>query len=481
MCWGKAQLLELGITKSCTQLFNNHIYAFGLLSGEKKAKLLVYKLNFQLAKVDSTTIDIGKDSPEDFLILTSDTLHNFLNIYLQKKEKKLVTVFRFNKNFKQIATLEDIEITRLNSFSAFENNIFYNKNEVFTIRSVNDTSGKQFYLSKYALKSELVNFEYEQKWQFAFERKNINSAKVIYANKRIVLLYVNVIDGQKRGQWLLKVHTVTGLLIRGTKINDRGDNSFYNYGGLLVDTATKNIVLQGQKYNAVDFDQKENKLNISGKPFVTIYLAQIDSGGEMISRNEFKIPVIEAKGVVNKIPVNYLLRTNSFLLDKEGKYVIETDIFKNSGQFCYNYCNTNIFKIANVEEKLTLEKNSVNTNPQIEKFYFGPDKLDMNGKLCIDSITEFEKLFFKTVTFKVRLGFKTDELNNPIWLLKKTETKKNSENYSTLSPIKKIYQLTNLVSTTKEENPFTIILSQKQFILSRQTSADKFQLQLYSW
>ncbi len=480
--FNKAQTLNLPIVKANTQLYKGHIYLYGLSDQAKKNKLIIYKVNFKLSKTDSLVIDLGKSTSADFLQITSDTLHDFLNIYLQKKDKKVVQVLRFNKKFELIATIDDVDIARLNSISAFEREIFYDKLNVYTIRSATDTSGKQFYLNKYTVKSELNNFEYDKVWQFPFERKNVNSAHIVFADKLIVLLYVNVIDGGRRGQWLLKINTNTGLLIKGTRINDKGDNNFFSYGKILMDTANKQIYLQGQKFTEAELNQKDNKINLCSKPNVNIYLASIDSAGDLISRDEFKIPIVEAKGVTNKTPINYLLRTNKILKTNEGEFLIEADVFKGiNNQFCYTYCNSNMIKLMSADGQLSLEKNTINSNPLVEKYFLNNDKLDMNGKLCIDSITDFEKLFYNTLTFNVKLDFKLDEAKNPIWLLKKTDIKKNIENFSSLSPVKKIYQITKLEEVNKTENPGFMNVSKNQVIISKQTLLDRFQLQIFNW
>ena len=161
-----------------SQLFNKQLYSFGIQAQKQNALCIIYKLDLNLKTRDSLKIDLGKIQPEDFLQLYSDTLHDFLNIYIQQKQKKLITILRFNKAFERVASIENVDVARLNSISAFENELFYYKKDVYTIKNQTDTSGKQFYLNKFSLKSELKNFEYEFKWQFPFERKNINSAHI---------------------------------------------------------------------------------------------------------------------------------------------------------------------------------------------------------------------------------------------------------------------------------------------------------------
>ncbi len=295
-------------------------------------------------------------------------------------------------------------------------------------------------------------------------------------------MYVNVITGPKKGQWILKMNTVTGLLSKGSKINDRGDNGFYSYGQLMTDTTNRKILIQGQRFTDKEFNQDEQKVNLCGKPHVTVYLAEIDSAGEVASKNEIKIPVIEPKGTVNKTPVNYMIKTNSFTKDNEGNLVIAADIFKGlNNQFSYHYCNSNAIKISSSEGKFTLEKNAVNTNSLIEKYYLNNDQIDMTGKLAIDSIGDFEKLFYRQPTFAVKAGFKTDDAGSPVWLVKKVDNKKNMQNFSVVGPVKKVYQISNILDINRSENPAVIYLTKTQFIVSRQSADDRFQLQFYNW
>lgn len=475
----KSQVLDFNLARANSCRFNGKVFVFGL-STDAKPVFKLYRLEPDLKKADSTSVDIGKVSPESLLQMNADTLHNFLNIYIQKKEKKEVRVLRYNRKFELIATIEDVDVARLNSISNFENEVFYSENDVYTIRVRNDDSaGKQFYLNKFGLKSELKNFEYEPKWQFPFERRNINSAHIVYASKLYVLMYVNVLDGKRRGQWILKVNAQSGTLIRGSKLNDKGEFNFYAFGKLLHDTASRSIYVIGQKLALADFDQKENKLNLNNKPAITIYLAQIDSTFETLTKDEFKIPVTEPKG--NKTVNAYLLRIEQLTRSKEGNFSFEGDVFKGTNSSCYQYCNTITYSLTQTEEKLMLEKNTVNSNPDIERFYFTADKMDMNGKVCVDSLKDFEKVFYKTITFPVKQACKLSETGNRIWAVRKADTKKGQDNFSLITPVKNIYQCLKQDDIPKAENPGFMQLSLTQLILTRQLSEGKYQLKILAW
>lgn len=460
-------------------MFAGNLYTFGLTVRSKSTALNIYKIDFKLNVTDSFFVSLGKIAIDEFLLLSSDTLHDFLNVYVQKKEKKLVHVLRFNKQLNLIASIENVDIARLNSISAFESEIAYHQHDVYTVKVINsDTSGRQFYLNKFTLKSETKNFEYDLKWQFPFERKNINSAHIAMINSSFVLVYVNVTDGIKAGQWLLRVDPVKGTLIRGTKLNDKSKPGFYSFGAASYDSISKNLFMLGQKIPASDFSQKDNTLNIINKPITTAYLVQIDSLVELVSREEFKIPVSDSK--MNKSPVGYLLRFTKLKKMKDSDLLFEIDLYKGNNT-CYLYSNTVANTISLAEDKVTMGKMSVSTNSLIEKFYVNNDKSDMNGKLCVDSLNQFEKLYYKTIPFEVKTSFKIDDANASAWLLKKSDAKGLKENYTLLNQLKKVYGLTLLEEIDKSENPQIFIIGNTTFMLSKQITPEKFELKLSTW
>lgn len=476
-----AQTQQFNLAKGNSQLFSGHLYSFGISIQNQNAACVIFKLDLKLKKIDSSIIDLGKSPLENFLQTNSDTLHEFLNIYVQRKDKKLISIFRFNKIFERLAIIENIDVARLNNISNFENELFYDKKNIYTIKNQTDTSGKQFYLNKYTLKSELKNFEYEFKWQFPFERKNINSAHIFYADSNAVLLYVNVISCAKFGQWILKINSKNGKLIRGTKLNDKSETTSYQCGSFVLDTAKKTLSVIGQRFTQNQFDQKANKLSISNSPFVSVYLIEIDSAGEVLSKQDFKIPINEPKTASKKVILNYIFRINYLSKNKEGGFTFESDIYKNTdNSLCYLYANTELYTLISNEEILSLEKATVSSNLMIEKYYFNNDKMEMNGKLCIDSLSQFETLFYKNLNFPIKKQFKYLD-KNPIYLLSRSDLKKNSINYTILNPVNKIYQLNKVDDLLKSKDPSLINLSPAQFLISSQEEDGKYQMKIREW
>lgn len=422
-------------------------------------------------------------STGDYLQAYSDTLHDYLNIYLQKKEKKTVTILRMNKNMEVVATIENVDIARLNSVSGFESELFYFKNYAYTIRTVEDTSGRQFYLNKYILKSDLKNFEYSLCWQFPFERKNINSAHIIYADYKQVLMYVVVNGGVKQGQWIVSINAATGNLIKGTKLGEKGDGAVYEYGHFIMDTLNKTLTLAGQKFLENQWKEGDKQPSVNNAATAFVYLIQLDSAGEVIERNNFKVPVVDIKSGARKTSSAYLLRIARLTKDKiEDKFYLETDIFKSSDNLqSFLYSNTTILSVIQGDEGRVLQKNTLTSNPLIEKFYMVPDRLDINGKLFNDSLGRFEKLFYRSITFPVKQNFKISADGSPLWLLKKSYPKRNILNFTLLRPGIKTYELNTVEEFQKSTEPNFIPVSDSFFLIGNQFSEANYRVKLIAW
>ena len=484
-CVGNAsfgQIMEFNLEKASCQKYKSMFYVYGLSAGPKMTAMCIYKLNYQLKTLDSIIVNLDNTSPEGYLHTYSDTLHDYLNIYLQKKDKKQVTIIRLNKNFELVASIENVDVARLNSVSGFENDLFYFKNSVYTVKTQDDSSGKQFYLNKYSLKSDVKNFEYAPDWQFPFERKNINSVHIFYADHKQVAMYVTVHSGLKQGQWILRINAKNGSLIRGTKLNERGDQSVYEFGNFIADTIKKTFTFSGQLFNEKQWPENVKQPAIMNSPNVFIYLIQIDSLGDIIARDNFKAPIIDLKQGVKKNGGSYLLRISNMFKTNEDKLFLETDIFRSLDNLqTFLYSNTSFLIISPGDEQLVLEKCSIAVNTQIETYFATSDKLDLNGLLSNDSTGQFEKLYFKPLTLPVKLAFKLNAAGDALWLLKKSYSKKNTVNFTLLAPEKNKYQLTNLDDFPKSTEPQCTILTKDVFILYNQVSDKKLRLKLVGW
>src|SRR5690606_19918859 len=311
---------------------------------------------------DSLSIKL-KGNADSYLDLTYDTLHGYLNIYLQQKETKKVNIFRFNKKNELVASIDQIEIARLNNTSLFSNETLFYKNIVYSVKTESDTSGKQFYINKYELKSETENFDYIFKWQFPFERKNVSSAHIFHANKNYVLLFVMVSDGPKTGQWILKLNAESGQLIRGTKLNDKAETNAYFFGNFFFDEVYKSVYLAGQKFTHAQFDPVTQKLSIANAPSLVLYTLELDSIGDIQNKQDFKVPVNDIPAGVKKTTGSYIVRIADFKKTADGRLILESDIFRSSNNNpCFYYVNSTFFTIVRSEERSFIEKATVQQN-----------------------------------------------------------------------------------------------------------------------
>ena len=478
----QSQSLNLPLTAANSQVFNKTLFTYGIRQNSKHTTFCIYKIDQAIKLKDSLIIELGKNKNETFLQCSSDTAHNFLNIYIQKKGANQITVLRFNKNFELLYKIADVDVARLNSISSFNNEMYYFDKDIYSLKTQKDTAGLQFYLNKQSLKSDSENFDYSAKWQFPFERKNIAWAHTFYADKSIVLLYVNIASGIKSGQWILKINAENGQLIKGTKLNDKTEENVYTFGNSHYNPSNKMLLLVGQKFTEKQFQSKQNLLATRGASFALVYLVQVDSIGDVQSRQEIKLPILELKSVAKKTNTNYLLQFVKLKQINQNEYTLEMDLYRTTDRIsCYNYCNTFTNSIKFIEEKLQLEKKTLSSNTQLENFVVSKDKLDRNGKFCIDSLNKLEQVFYKEPAFHVKLGFKPDSLSRPKWLLLKTKLNPASISYQVLQANKTSYELKTLEEISKNQQPSYHALSDSMFVLSRQTSETNYLLKLLKW
>lgn len=475
-----SQVKEFGLNHAGCQNFRGNVYVYGLKTGAENTMVAVYKLDSLLRKSDSTFLEMKNIRPEDFLNLYSDTLHNYLNIYLQEKEKKVVTILRYNRLFERVSLIESVDVARLNNAAMFENDVLYKNSDVFTIRIENDSAGKQFYLNKYSLKSEHENFDYQFKWQFPFERRNIQSAHIFYASAKYVYLFVHR-NAELPGQWILQIESATGKFIRGTKLNDKGETNTYEFGNFEFVQNKRSLFLTGQKFDLNELRQGEKKLNLSKQNSCTIFFCEIDSVGDVKFKQEFKIPVVSGQGG-KKTGGGYFLRIGKPTRNPRGGLSLLADVYRNQApEPCYRFVNTIPLEADMVEDKLVLKKTTVTVNTAIEDLYLSTDKLDMNGKLCPADQTYIDRIFFDPLTSPAKLEYKTDTAQNPMWLLTRSDLRKNMVRYFMLRPVKKIYRMEEIGAFAIDKNPAYRPLKANSFVVGQQRDPEIYELKLFFW
>jgi hypothetical protein len=475
-----AQSVDLPYSAAGICRYAGNLYCFGLEENNKKLQVSIQQLGKNLEKLALKNYPLSIQKSEDMVACWSDTLHGNLTIYVSEGKNQKVSVFRFNKNFELIDQSSGVDVSRLNSLSGFDNELYYDREHVYAIKTKRDSSGVQFYLNKYTNKESVGGFEYDLIWQFPFERKNISSARVFHANKDAVFMYVVVKAGEKTGQWILKINTKNGYLIKGTKLNGKGDENTYCFGNYYFDAVSKNLLIWGHKFNSKQFNPKSEQLAVAGYSVVTLYLSELDSIGDQVLKQEIQLPIFQTKTAGKTPGFSYLLQINKVRKTAFNEFKLDVDVYKNTkATACYTFANSFTMLFKKEEENYLFEKKTIASEPFIETYLFNNDKLDMNGKLCQDSSTSFYKLFYKQPSLSVKLNVSEDSLKRPVWLLSKSNVRKGTINYSFLKAGKKSYELKTLEELPKSGNPACIPLYKNEFVIGRQTETALYKIVTY--
>ena len=455
---------------------------FGLQEQSSRSVLKIFKLSRDLAVLDSLELNLGKKAVASFQDVQGDTLHGYISLYLQQKESNHLDVVRVNDSLRLVAHIEKTEVARLNNRSVLGSDPFYDGNVVYSLKSVADTGGRQFYLNKYRLKSEVQNYDYSFVWQHAFERKNIASARIMYANARFVAVFVCIQGGPKTGSWLLMVEAASGKLIKGKRLTEINEAATAFYAVSAYDRYQKTFEIAGSKFAHKHYHPESHQVSLASAPFYQVFYMKLDSNLDIVTRQDYNIPVTDQVSGAKKSAGGYLLKLVTLTKPKPGTLLLSCDVYRNSNNApCFNYVNSLVLNLNTFQDPPVLGKCTVGNHPLIESYYYSQDKLDMNGKLCADSSNAVERVLYHTPTFPVKQGFKLDEAGNPVWILSKTLSKKNQISYSFLLPENKVYATKSIAEVNKSSGSAFVLLNEHRFLLGSPLEEGKFQIKLYNW
>lgn len=467
-----AQQQNLSLEKGNCMAFKQHIYAFGF----KSNSFVIYKLRPNLQLIDSVYYGLDKTKTTDYLSVDCDTLHESLNFCLQKKDKQNVTLIRFDQKFKLINEFKNIDVTKLDPLANFDHQKFVHlhagkagKKFVYAVKTAMDSLGKQYYLSKYELQnSNEKAFDYKFVWQFNFERQHIKNVRIFYADTTKVLAFVHVNNGERKGQWVLKINAATGLLIKAKKISPNA-NLNYRYSNHFVDSISKNVFVLGQLTNGEQLS--------SSTP--TLFILQFDS---MLSLNSQKqlIQRITPSNPKAKVPTGFVFQISEVKKKSPDTYQYQIDFYKNN-IIDYKYCNSSLQGFSFADDAIETEPAICKEFPEIENYFFTTDKKDLNGKLFADTANSADRLFYNPPVFKVKQAFKLNSAEFPVWILKKIDAKTGAINFSTLKPGLKTYELKSISTNQKEEAPGMVFFGKSDFVLFYTKGGNILHLEVGNW
>ncbi len=447
----KAQSFKKNLLSANSLHFHHTIYVYGYEQQKSELLFKCFAFDQTLHLKDSIDFNLGKHKPMDYLETSVDTVHDVINFYFQlADEKNVVTLLRLNDTLGKICSTNNYDANHINSILAFNDETYIYKQALYVIRTSKDTSGTQFYLNKYQLKSLLKPFEYDDKWQFAFEREFINLATVVYADSNYLMVYVNVSDGAKKGQWMLRINAITGKLIKGTRLGSKLDAKNYLYSNSNYDQKTKSIAVIGSIYEKEMIDFKNNTSNfINLSKRHQLFLICMDSLGEVITKTE-KLIALPLQTNNQKFTNSYHLKIRDFKKTETG-FDVWTDMYEQTlpNTFVY-YSSWHIDITRNELDYDIIPSRFLIATKAIPKF-ISYTKGDTYGKFILDNISNFDAFMFKKPLNPVVIKTAIDDIGNTFFVVKKTDILIGNKSYNYVFVGKKGLENNVLLDCAKDQ------------------------------
>ncbi len=484
------QSLSRPLLKANSVYFRSNIYIFGFIQNKNDLDFKLYKVSSDLTKLDSISNTLGKEKVENFLEITADTLHGYLNFYFQKvNSKNLATLVRYNDSLKLITKVDNFESSKINSLTTFENETYSYKKSTYTIRTSEDSLGRQFYLTKYNVISDKKPFEYKQAWQYPLEKRNINTTHVFHADSEVVFIYVTILSGDRKGQWILKLNSKTGTLTKGIKLNANGDDRSYIFNTFHYDAKEKELLLAGNIYTKQQLDLETKTFAFTGlNKENNFFFIKIDGNNEVISRDQKTIPVVVIAPIIKTTvksgpPPFYNVKIKELKKISKTGYSLYCNIYKSLPQqllFLYEAGFTMDVTLEEMGIEVLVGKiyNPLTPFPNL----VNTDLKDINGKIELKSILEFDKFLYKQPITDVEKQFGTDDNNKPKWIINKIDIKTGmSSFYSVIVGLKGIENKL-IFENSKYNNPQIIKLNNQKLIKFRcNPETGRFDADVLNW
>jgi hypothetical protein len=428
---GKSQSIKKNLLQANSLFYKQAVYVYGYEEQKNSLLFKCFSYTYNLQVKDSIEFSLGKHTPADFLEISVDTLHEVINFYFQlSNQKNVVTLLRLIKQLGKVCSTENYDANHINSLKAFDDETYNFKEDLYLIKTnQTDTAGNQFFLSKYHVQSMIKPFEYDFKWQFAFEKKYIHRASVIYADSSYVMIYAHVFDGIKKGQWILRINANTGELIKGTKLNTKGDDRLFLLSNTIYNKGTNGIDVIGSIYTPemIDFkDKKSNFVNLSKQN--KLFLVCINNNGEITSRAEklFALPIQTNTG---KLLMSYHVKIREFKKINATDFDVWADLYERSdvNTFVY-YSSWHIdIKPDDVDYAITPSRFYVST--KVIPKMISTEKGNTYGKFIMNDIGDYDKFKYKNLLNSVVIKTDNDDMQNPYFILKKVTLSNATKNY----------------------------------------------------
>ena len=280
----------LDLKKPALFNYRNSILVAGLYSQDNEVKLAVLLTDTQFVVTHEAYFDLGKGDVEDFNSLLVDSFHNRITIFVQLKSKKQTgKLLRLNPKLEILIEQNDFPFTQLNTFFAFDTDVFYSANSVYSVRKISADSSRQFLLRKYSLRNaNKLNEAYVEDWQFSFKGSEYNFIQVLGAGMDRLWVLVHATQGARKGQWFMQINAKSGRVISATKIPITKINSDFYLHTFFADSVSSIFFLAGTYQDTLEIKSQIDQRKT--KSFSNLIFG-IDTASNLILQSEFKMPI----------------------------------------------------------------------------------------------------------------------------------------------------------------------------------------------
>lgn len=448
-----SQVVQRTLLRAAACFYKQTMYVYGYEQRQDQLMFRCFSYNSDLALKDSAAFPLGKRNHNQYLDISCDTLHDVLNFYFQQADQKnRVSLCRLDSRLNILCTVNDYDANHVNAMTAFEEESYRYKQSLYVISTAEDSTGKQFYLSRSDVKAMNQPFEYTSKWQYAFERKHIQRATVITADSLQVVLYAHVNEGLKKGQWILRVNARNGTLIKGTRLNAKGDERHYLYSKAWYDAKDKSLDLAGSILPSAMIDFKNATADFKMLSAThQVFLLHIDSLGEVTSRFEKALPLPANVSKPGTAGTPLHIRIREFAKQSDKGFRIGADLYEQKPANVMSYYSSWQVKLTPAEEGYSIQTSTVYPLPKLIPDLIGTTPGNAFGKIYLHSISDYDKFEYATPLNPVLIHSSADAENRPILILKKVNILNGQKSYLEVLTGKKGAEVKMLFGTVKNQ------------------------------
>lgn len=459
-------------------MFKHRLYAYGYQQIQKELVFKCYSYDEKLQCKDSTEMSLGAHTPADFIAISADTLHDVLNFYFQlANQNNEASLLRTNASLQRLCAAPAIDANRVNTLAAFDDEKYTAGDATYVINTSGDSLNRQFYLTKYKVRSFSQPFEDVQSWQFAFERQFIHRASVIYADSSVVMVYVNVSDSTKRGQWVLRISATTGRLIKGTRISVKGDNRNFLYSNSLYDAKSKELTCIGNICSPAEIDFKTGKFDFRGSARNhQFFIVKIDSAGMVALRSEKAVPIPVASNALNAA-ASYHIKVRELYKTGDHQMAAWADVYEFGPDHLLTYYTSWYFNIAESDMGYDLAPGPFYVSSSAVPALTSRSKNDLYGKILLDDAMQYDRILYKKPVLPVLLKTGLDKDGKPFHVLVKTELNAGVSTFYLVSQGKKALESKVLLRCDKSK-PATLFFAAPGTYTSAQDTGTGFELKI---